>query len=104
MNEIALLRATFSDRAEAARIGRVVIEEGLAACVNIEGVRSLFRWQGDIHEEDEAPALFKTRTTLAPRLAERIAALHGYDLAAIEWWPATTSAAVAEWVLSTTLA
>ena len=102
MSEIALLRATFADRAEAERIGRAVIEDGLAACVTIEAVRSLFRWQGELCADDEAAALFKTRVTLAERLAERIATLHSYDLAAIEWWPATASAAVAEWVDSAT--
>lgn len=102
MSAIALVRATFADRDEAARIGRVLIEEGLAACVNIEAVRSLFRWKGELSEADEAAALFKTRVRLAPRLAERIVALHSYDLAAIEWWQATASAAVVEWVAAAT--
>jgi periplasmic divalent cation tolerance protein len=102
MSEIALLRATFADRAEAERIGRAMIVEGLAACVNVEAVHSLFRWQGELCAEGEAAALFKTRVSLAERLAERIAALHSYDLAAIEWWPAAASAAVAEWVDSAT--
>jgi periplasmic divalent cation tolerance protein len=98
MSAIALVRATFADGAEAERIGRIVVDEGLAACVNIETVRSLFRWQGETCAANEAAALFKTRPALAARLAERIAALHSYDLAAIEWWPATVSDAVAEWV------
>jgi len=102
MSAIALVRATFADRAEAERIGRAMIEEGLAACVNVEPVRSLFRWQGELCEEDEAAALFKTRVGLAERLAERIAALHSYELAAIEWWTVETSAAVAAWIESAT--
>ena len=53
--------AVFADADEAERIGRTVVEERLAACVNILGpVRSIYRWQGTIETADETAAIFKT--------------------------------------------
>lgn len=98
MSRIALVRVTFGDEAEAERIVRAVVEEKLAACANLEACRSVFRWDGAVTAEAETVGLFKTSLAAAPRLARRLAALHSYDLAAIEWWPAEVDAAVAAWV------
>jgi periplasmic divalent cation tolerance protein len=80
--------AVFASEEEARRIGRIVVEEGLAACVNILApCHSIYRWQGEVREATEVPALFKTRFDVAPRLIDRIAALHSYDVPAIVLWP-----------------
>ena len=53
--------AVFADAAEAERIGRTVVEERLAACINILGpVRSVYRWKGAVETADEFAAIFKT--------------------------------------------
>ncbi|WP_338504149.1 divalent-cation tolerance protein CutA [Sphingomonas kaistensis] len=78
----------FADEAEARRIGRLVVEERLAACVNILGpCRSIYRWEGQIEEASEVPALFKTTAEGAARLVQRLALLHSYDVPAITVWP-----------------
>lgn len=104
MTSVATVYATFPDQAEAERIGRVLVEERLAACMNILGpCRSIYRWQGAIEQADETAALFKTRADLAARLIERLAELHIYDLPAATVWPIEqTSAGFAEWVLAET--
>jgi periplasmic divalent cation tolerance protein len=80
--------ATFADQGEADRIGRQVVEEQLAACVNILGpCRSIYRWQGKVEEADEAAAIFKTTSAAADALIARIAELHSYDVPAIAVWP-----------------
>lgn len=80
--------AVFADAEEAERIGRTVIEEGLAACINILGnCRSIYRWQGKIETSDEVPAILKTHGWKADELVERIAALHSYDTPCIAVWP-----------------
>ena len=80
--------STFADPAEAERIGRQVVEEQLAACVNILGpCRSIYRWQGAIESADEVAAIFKTTSAAADALIARIAALHSYDVPAIAVWP-----------------
>jgi periplasmic divalent cation tolerance protein len=102
---IASVYALFGDSDEAGRIGRLMVEEGLAACVNILGpCRSVYRWKGAIEEAVEVPAIFKTAQSLAPTLIDRIGELHGYDLPAAAIWPIEAALpAYADWVLSETI-
>jgi periplasmic divalent cation tolerance protein len=103
MSRITLLQATFAGAEEAERIGRLAVEERLAACVNVQAsCTSIYCWQGSVEAEIEVTALFKTRPELAEILAARVAALHSYDLPAIEWWSVETSAEVAGWVAQET--
>jgi periplasmic divalent cation tolerance protein len=80
--------AVFADAGEAERIGRQVVEERLAACVNILGpIRSIYRWQGKIETTDEVAAIFKTHHWQTDALIERIASLHSYDVPCVVAWP-----------------
>lgn len=80
--------AVFANAEEAERIGRTVIEEQLAACVNIlSPVRSIYRWKGAIETADEVAAIFKTHHWKADALIARIAALHSYDVPCVVSWP-----------------
>ena len=92
--------AVFADAEEAERIGRAVVEERLAACVNIlGGARSIYRWQGSIETADEVAAIFKTTLASTDALVARIAALHSYDVPCIVSWPIDKiTAAYADWV------
>ena len=73
---------------EAERIGRTVVEERLAACINIlEPVRSIYRWQGAVETADEVAAIFKTTHAEADALVSRIAGLHSYEVPCITTWP-----------------
>jgi len=78
----------FGDAEEAERIGRAMVEERLAACVNILGpVRSIYRWKGAVETTDEVAAIFKTSDDRAGDLIARIAALHSYDVPCVAVWP-----------------
>jgi len=80
--------AVFANAEEAERIGRTVVEERLAACINILApVRSIYRWQGKIETADEVAAIFKTHHWRADALMERIAALHSYNVPCVASWP-----------------
>jgi len=80
--------AVFANAEEAERVGRTVVEERLAACVNILGpIRSIYRWQGKIETADEVAAIFKTHHWRTDALMERIAAMHSYDVPCIVTWP-----------------
>jgi periplasmic divalent cation tolerance protein len=80
--------ALFASVEEAERIGRTVVEERLAACINILGpVRSIYRWQGAIETSDEVAAVLKTSHIEADALITRIAALHSYEVPCIATWP-----------------
>ncbi|HVI99515.1 MAG TPA: divalent-cation tolerance protein CutA [Sphingomonas sp.] len=99
MIDIALVRVTFGRADEAERVGRAMIDECLAACVNVEGAcTSIFRWHDRVDTAEEAVATFKTTIALAGRLAARIAELHSYDQPVIESWPVAVDAAVAQWI------
>ena len=90
MSGIVTVYAVFGSEEEALRIGRLCVEERLAACVNLLGaVHSIYRWQGKIEEGAEVAALFKTTAQGADALIARIAALHSYDVPAAVAWPIT---------------
>ena len=101
MSDIVSVYATFGSEEEAHRIGRLCVEERLAACVNVLGpIHSIYRWQGTIEEAGEVAALFKTSADSAETLIARVAALHSYDVPAAVVWPiAGASESYAEWVV-----
>jgi periplasmic divalent cation tolerance protein len=88
MTNIVSVYATFGSDEEACRIGRAMVEERLAACVNILGpCHSIYRWQGKVEEADEVAALFKVTAGGAELLIRRIGELHSYDVPAAVVWP-----------------
>ena len=65
---------------EADRIARILVEERLAACANlIDGMRSIYRWQGKVEEAVETVMIAKTREDLLQSLTDRVRALHSYE-------------------------
>lgn len=92
--------AIFANADEAARIGRQVIEERLAACINVLGpCRSIYRWRGAVETADEVPAILKTTAAMADSLMARIAALHSYEVPCVTVWPIDQLlVGYAEWV------
>lgn len=99
MNVISVY-AVFADLDEAERIGRLVVEERLSACVNILGsIRSIYRWNGNIESAKEVAAIFKTTQAQADALIGRIAGLHSYEVPCIAVWPIDKLLlSYAEWV------
>lgn len=66
---------------EAARIGRVLVEERLAACVNVvPSVASTYWWKGKIEEAGEVLLVLKTRDDLLDALTARVRGLHSYTV------------------------
>ena len=75
------LHVTMPDRERASSLARVLVDEGLAACVNIvPGVRSIYQWDGKLQEDDEVLCLIKTRPAVFDRARARILALHPYEV------------------------
>jgi periplasmic divalent cation tolerance protein len=78
---VHVVLVTAPDVEVGARIGRALVEEGLAACVNlVPGVRSIYRYEGRVHDEAEVLLVLKTRAALSAALAARVRALHPYEL------------------------
>lgn len=73
--------STAPDAETAGRIAQTLVEERLAACVNVvTGIRSIYRWQGRIEDEGEVLLVIKTCADRVAALAERLPALHPYDV------------------------
>ena len=81
MTAIAVVLFTAKDAEDAARIGRALVEEGLAACVNVvPSVRSIYRWKGKVEDAAEAMGIAKARRDRVEALIARLKALHGYEV------------------------
>jgi periplasmic divalent cation tolerance protein len=100
--EVAFVTAP--DAETAAGIARALVEERLAACVNlVPGVRSIYRWEGRVEEASETLLIVKTRAERAHDLEARVRALHPYDLPEVlRVAAAGGSAAYLAWVLRET--
>ena len=65
-------------------LARLLVDERLAACVNVVDCESTYRWEGEVHEESEAILLAKTTTEACEELMERVASAHPHDVPCIE--------------------
>jgi periplasmic divalent cation tolerance protein len=85
---VMFVYATAGDPAEALRIARTVVEERLAACANvIDGMRSVYWWDGAVQEAGEAVLILKTTDDRLGALIGRVKDLHSYDCPCIEALP-----------------
>ena len=75
-----MILSTYPDRAAALRAARRVVGTGLAACVNITDVTSVYTWQGRIEEDPECLAVFKTTRRASKALARSIVGAHPYEV------------------------
>ncbi len=72
---------TASNEEEAAKIGKALVEERLAACANIvPKIRSIYRWEGKVQDDPEALMLIKTTDDLFEALIKRVKELHSYSV------------------------
>lgn len=71
---------TTEDKSEAKKIGKVLVEERLAACVNIiDGMESMFWWEGQAQSESETILIAKTTADAVDQLTKRVNEVHSYD-------------------------
>jgi periplasmic divalent cation tolerance protein len=81
MTDIRLILVTTSPRAEAKRIAHALVEERLAACVNlIGGVHSVYRWKETVETAEEVMLLIKTREEKVDAVRTRVHELHSYEV------------------------
>ncbi len=80
MTEALFVYITAADRDEALAVGRALVEARLAACANVlDGMRSIYWWQGALEEADEAVVVVKTRKAHMDALIAKVRAVHSYD-------------------------
>lgn len=81
VSDAAVILTAAGSEADAVRIGRALVSEGLAACANvIPSARSLYVWKGALCDERESLLIVKSRRDLFAAIRERIRSLHAYEL------------------------
>ncbi len=75
-----LVYMTAGSPEEARRIGEALVENRLAACVNIiDGMHSIYRWEGKLQKDQETVLIAKTTRERLPALIEAVQSMHSYD-------------------------
>ena len=78
--QVAIVLTTFGV-GQALTVGRVLVEERLAACVNVlPAMTSIYRWEGEVRQDSETVLILKTTEDRLDALTARVRALHSYDL------------------------
>jgi periplasmic divalent cation tolerance protein len=81
MTDALLVLTTLPTADAAAQVAKAVVGERLAACANIlPALRSIYRWEDKIQDENEVLVLLKTQKTHLARLTARILELHPYEV------------------------
>ena len=84
MQRAVFVYTTYPSLVEAEKAGRTIVEQRLAACVNIlPGMVSHYWWEGKIERGEEAVMIIKTRASLADRVRDAVKAAHPYTTPAI---------------------
>jgi periplasmic divalent cation tolerance protein len=101
---VMFVYVTTGDAAEARCIAHAVVGERLAACANIlDGMRSVYWWEGKVQEGNEAVLILKTTEDRLEALLARVKALHSYDCPCIEALPVVAGhQPFLDWVLQET--
>jgi len=101
MTDLILILTTMPDDDRAALLARTLVDEGLAACVNVHGpMTSTYRWKGAVACEAERQVVIKSTRARLGALEARVRALHPYQLPEFVVLDAQASEAYAAWVNS----
>lgn len=80
MSDYRMVYITTATKDEALAIGRELVERRLVACANVlPGMRSIYCWKGELHEESEAVLIVKTAADRVEAVTEAVKALHPYE-------------------------
>lgn len=99
-DDVVLMMSSAPDRLLAKKMAHKLIEDKLAACVNLGApVLSIYEWNGIIEEADEIPMWIKTTVSQQQAVMQMLEALHPYDVPEIIVLPVTNgSARYLQWV------
>ena len=100
LHQARLILSTFADEVTASSVIRTLLNEKFIACGSIvAGVRSIYRWEGEIKESAEVQVVLKTSSESASPCMARLAELHPYEVPEIvEVEPSSAWASYASWI------
>lgn len=90
MTEFGVVYVTASSQAEAEMIADALVTDGLAACVSLFPIQSVYIWQQDICREAEWQLLIKTRQEQYPAIETKVKSLHSFTTPEIIFLPIVT--------------
>lgn len=80
----ALVYITTSGENESKKVGNVLVEEKLAACVNIiSSIESIYLWKGEIEDDQESLLIAKTKVSNIDKIIKKVKEIHSYETPAI---------------------
>ena len=80
----ALVYITTSGNEESKKIANTLVEDELAACVNIiSSIESIYLWKGEIEDDNESLLIAKTKVSKVDKIIERVKEIHSYETPAI---------------------
>lgn len=104
--DVVSLYSTWPDLRSAEAAAEALVERRLAACANlVPGVRSFYRWQGEMQRDEEVAMFAKTRAALAEQARDLLVDLHPYDTPCVLTLPldaAKSHAAFVAWIAAET--
>jgi periplasmic divalent cation tolerance protein len=102
--EFLLVLCTCPTRSVASAITTALLEQELAACVNrLPGIKSSYRWKGQVEEDDELLLMIKTTSARLPEVEQTIGKLHPYELPEVVGVPITAgSEPYLDWIRRST--
>ena len=105
MEQVVLMLTTTNSEEQAVKIAETLVQKGLVACVNIvKKVRSIYRFKGEVWDDEECLLLIKTRETLRESVEEAIRELHTYELPEILCLPLSHAEPhFTQWVMDSTV-
>jgi len=105
MEPIILVLTTVGSEDQGIQIAETLVEKGHAACVNIiKRIRSIYRWKGEIWDDEEFMLVIKTRESLFPNVRNTIKAIHSYELPEVVCVPVSqVNERVQAWICNSTI-
>ncbi|MBU2063309.1 MAG: divalent-cation tolerance protein CutA [Candidatus Omnitrophica bacterium] len=102
-NDYIVVFVTCANEAQANNIGRKLLKNKLAACVNKVKVNSIFTWQGKIEKAREVLLTIKTKKNLFRKVEKTVKSLHSYEVAEIIALPIiTANSQYLDWIKEST--
>ena len=83
--ELIILHTTVADPDQARSLAKTMVDQGWAACAQIEAIESIYRWQGELHQDAEWRISFKTLRTHQAGLEDAVRERHPYELPELIW-------------------
>lgn len=78
--QYGIVLVTASSQTEAETIAKTLVQERLAACVSLLPIRSVYTWQGEVHDDEEWQLMIKTDLNQFERLEAKVRSIHSYEV------------------------